>query len=119
MSYDDDSSEHDVDKDYNVDYDADEVEMNEGKQLLFSNENHHKRKADHLQETVGRTKREIESSVVPVISESYGVHFHHNSSSSEGLRLYDSLVANGGTNEPKDSSVNWESTENPIKNYHR
>jgi len=66
-----------------------------------------------------RSKREIQSSVLPVISESYGVDYRHNNTNSEGLRLYESLVSSGGKNEPKDTSLDWSSTENPIKNYHR
>jgi hypothetical protein len=66
-----------------------------------------------------RSKREIQSSVLPVISESYGVGYKHNTTNSEGLRLYESLVSSGGKNEPKDPSLDWNSTENPIKNYHR
>lgn len=66
-----------------------------------------------------RSKREIQSSVLPVISESYGVDYKHNNTNSEGLRLYESLVSSGGKNEPKDTSLDWSSTENPIKNYHR
>lgn len=66
-----------------------------------------------------RSKREIQASVLPVISESYGVDYKHNNTNSEGLRLYESLVSSGGKNEPKDTSLDWGSTENPIKNYHR
>lgn len=66
-----------------------------------------------------RSKREIQSSVLPVISESYGVEYKHNNTNSEGLRLYESLVSSGGKNEPKDTSLDWSSTENPIKSYHR
>jgi hypothetical protein len=66
-----------------------------------------------------RSKREIHSSVLPVISESYGVDFKHQNNNSEGLRLYESLVSSGGKNEPKDTSLDWGSTENPIKSYHR
>ncbi|KAJ9592172.1 hypothetical protein L9F63_001288, partial [Diploptera punctata] len=65
-----------------------------------------------------RTKREIDSSV-PVLSGSYVMDRKQHNSSSEGLRLYESLVASGGKNEPKDLSLDWGSTENPIKNYHR
>ncbi|XP_067008308.2 protein eiger [Anabrus simplex] len=59
-----------------------------------------------------RSKREILSgsdSAVPVLSESY----NKTPSNSEGLRLYESLVAGGGKGEPQ------EATENPIKDYHR
>jgi hypothetical protein len=66
-----------------------------------------------------RPKREIHSSVLPVISESYGVDFKQQNNNSEGLRLYESLVSSGGKNEPKDTSLDWGSTENPIKSYHR
>jgi hypothetical protein len=66
-----------------------------------------------------RPKREIHSSALPVISESYGVDFKQQNNNSEGLRLYESLVSTGGKNEPKDTSLDWGSTENPIKSYHR
>jgi hypothetical protein len=66
-----------------------------------------------------RSKREIHSSVLPIISESYGVDYKHQNNNSEGLRLYESLVSSGGKNEPKDTSLDWRSTENPIKSYHR
>jgi endo-1,4-beta-mannosidase len=69
--------------------------------------------------STGRPKRDIQSSGLPVISESYGVDFKLHNNSSEGLRLYESLVSSGGKNEPKDPSLDWGSTENPIKSYHR
>jgi hypothetical protein len=69
--------------------------------------------------STGRSKREIQASGLPIISESYGADFKHSNNSSEGLRLYESLVSSGGKNEPKDTSLDWGSTENPIKNYHR
>ena len=116
---DDNGDVNDVDDDYDLDYDVDEdVTSHEKKQLLHSIDYHKKHMVDIAQEPVERTKREIGGSV-PVMSERYGADRKHHNSTTEGLRLYESLVTRGGKNKPKDLSLDWSSTENPIKSYHR
>ncbi|GFG39251.1 hypothetical protein Cfor_00727, partial [Coptotermes formosanus] len=127
-----DHDEDDCDgDDYDVDYSSEErtpsrlahgkkqqVDKTTGERVKHSHDKmgHH---ADLSAGSVERSKREIQSSVLPVISESYSADYKHNNTNSEGLRLYESLVSSGGKNEPKDTSLDWSSTENPIKNYHR
>ncbi|KDR21454.1 Ectodysplasin-A [Zootermopsis nevadensis] len=126
ISEDDDND--DDDDDYDIDYSLEDKTptrlTHSKKKHLDISEVNHKHNHEKQQQTAdltpgptGRSKREIQSSGLPVISESYGADFKHNSS--EGLRLYESLISSGGKNEPKDTSLDWGSTENPIKNYHR
>lgn len=97
---DDEEDEEDEDLD-DVNYYGDEEDEDPSRHGKFH---------EKYEEMLKRPKRESESAV-PVIAQSYGAH--NKTGPSEGLRLYESLVAGGGRGEPH------EVTEDPIKDYHR